>query len=147
MTLTTTDNEAIHGFFGLSYSNYLVLPRTLLQSMPGDWQVGFVGLLHELNAAFRAVEVPDAYKVEPAVEREVGDLSDDELRRAAITRTDNPDYNDEDLASNEQPYFYYAADGQALGSYETVLVPTANDPVPHYNRGRTRIQPDLAAGA
>lgn len=31
-------NGPIHGFFGLSYSNYLVLPRTLMQSMPVAWQ-------------------------------------------------------------------------------------------------------------
>jgi hypothetical protein len=37
--------EPIHNWFGLTYSNYLVLPRALLQSMPKEWQRQFVALL------------------------------------------------------------------------------------------------------
>jgi PRTRC genetic system protein C len=43
---------AIHGFFELSYAAYLVLPRTLLQSMPLDWQDKFVALLEEANEKY-----------------------------------------------------------------------------------------------
>ena len=39
------DTEPIHSYFGLSYANYLVLPRSVLQSMPIDWQDKFVTLL------------------------------------------------------------------------------------------------------
>ena len=35
----------IHWYFGLSYANYLVLPRSVLQSMPIKWQEDFVKLL------------------------------------------------------------------------------------------------------
>ena len=42
---TIIDDEPIHGYFGLSYANYLVLPRSVLQSMPIDWQEKFVELL------------------------------------------------------------------------------------------------------
>jgi len=45
--IDNTKEEAIHDMFGLTYANYLVLPRTLLQSMPGEWQVKFVALLDE----------------------------------------------------------------------------------------------------
>lgn len=41
-------SEAIHTYFGLSYANYLVLPRTVLQSMPDEWQGRFVKLLNEI---------------------------------------------------------------------------------------------------
>ncbi|EFC79182.1 hypothetical protein FrEUN1fDRAFT_7713, partial [Parafrankia sp. EUN1f] len=36
------ESDTIHTWFGLSYSNYLVLPRSLLQSMPDRWQEPFV---------------------------------------------------------------------------------------------------------
>ena len=41
--------DAIHQFFGLSYANYLVLPRSVLQSMPDEWQRRFVKCLEELD--------------------------------------------------------------------------------------------------
>lgn len=44
--------EAIHNYFGLSYAQYLTLPRTALQSMPEEWQARFVACLHELDEAF-----------------------------------------------------------------------------------------------
>lgn len=40
--------EPIHEWFGLSYSNYLVLPRSILQSMPIDWQKKFIEITDEL---------------------------------------------------------------------------------------------------
>jgi hypothetical protein len=40
---------AIHGWFELSYASYLVLPRTMLQSMPLQWQEDFVAHLEELE--------------------------------------------------------------------------------------------------
>lgn len=39
----------IHGWFELSYAQYLTLPRSVLQSMPEPWQVKFVKLLEELD--------------------------------------------------------------------------------------------------
>jgi len=38
----------IHCYFGLSYANYLVVPRVVLQSMPSDWQKEFVKLLEQI---------------------------------------------------------------------------------------------------
>ncbi len=42
--------EDIHGYFGSTYASYLVLPRSVLQSMPDDWQADFVGLVRELES-------------------------------------------------------------------------------------------------
>ena len=42
--------DSIHQFFGLSYAEYLVLPRSVLQSMPAVWQRRFVDCLMELDA-------------------------------------------------------------------------------------------------
>lgn len=43
------DHEAIHLWFGLSYASYLTIPRSILQSMPDEWQKKFVELLDELD--------------------------------------------------------------------------------------------------
>lgn len=43
-------DRPIHEFFGLSYAQFLVLSRTVLQSMPLDWQKRFVKCLMELDA-------------------------------------------------------------------------------------------------
>ncbi len=44
--------EAIHGFFSLSYANYLVIPRSVLQSMPDKWQSDFVDLLNKIPTEY-----------------------------------------------------------------------------------------------
>lgn len=90
----------VHEWFELSYSNYLVLPRTLLQSMPVEWQQDFVACLEELDIAFAHVMRADAYKVTAGYETYGG-----------------PD---------GEPAFHALSSG---------------DPVPHYDRGRTFIQP------
>lgn len=46
------DRQAVHCWFGLSYANYLVLPRLVLQSMPGGWQRRFVELLREADQRY-----------------------------------------------------------------------------------------------
>lgn len=46
------DERAIHDWFGLTYASYLVLPRVLLQEMPGDWQATLVDLLEQMADRF-----------------------------------------------------------------------------------------------
>lgn len=41
----------IHEWFELSYAQYLTIPRSVLQSMPYDWQYKFTALLNELDEA------------------------------------------------------------------------------------------------
>ena len=43
------DKRLIHDWFELTYAKYLVLPRSVLQSMPEKWQAKFVKLLDELE--------------------------------------------------------------------------------------------------
>lgn len=60
------DSEPIHAWFELSYSNYLCLPRSVLQSMPGEWQRRFVACLEEMDAMTTAAgleDLPASYKV------------------------------------------------------------------------------------
>lgn len=158
-TSATASQQDVHSYFGLTYSTYLVLHRTLLQSMPKDWQHAFVALLEELDEAFAHVDRPDTYLVRPAVEEYVNALTDDAIRAAGIRREDNPDYTpnagnddehdhgEEDHGEEDQdgPYCYYDAFGQPLDLDEFVLVPTGRDPIPPYQRGRARVEPDLPA--
>lgn len=46
------EHEPIHHMFGLTYSNYLVLQRSLLQAMPLDWQHRFTTLIAEMEDEF-----------------------------------------------------------------------------------------------
>lgn len=57
----------VHTAFGLTYANYLVLPRAVLQSMPLEWQEKFVKLLGDANDACRRAGVltAHAYRVQP----------------------------------------------------------------------------------
>jgi hypothetical protein len=41
--------EPVHDFFELSYASYLVLPRSVLQSMPIPWQKKFVKLMNQAD--------------------------------------------------------------------------------------------------
>lgn len=43
--------EPVHNYFGLSYCEYAVQTRTILQSMPLEWQQRFIACLEELDAA------------------------------------------------------------------------------------------------
>ena len=57
------DPEPIHSWFELSYSSYLVLPRSILQSMPVEWQRRFVECLHEARDAAEPLNMNDRYTV------------------------------------------------------------------------------------
>ena len=42
--------KSIHHWFELTYAQYLTIPRSVLQSMPDEWQARFVACLEELDA-------------------------------------------------------------------------------------------------
>lgn len=81
------EHDAIHGWFNLTYANYMTLPRSVLQSMPDEWQSSFVGLLRELEEQYGGLDWPD-----------------------------------------------YTVSCRSGGRF-------IKDPIPHYNRGRTRVEP------
>jgi hypothetical protein len=73
----------IHTYFGLSYADYLVLPRSVLQSMPEEWQLKFVSLLDELDdTEWRDLLPEGMYKVEY---RDYGYDYDEETEREEFT--------------------------------------------------------------
>lgn len=42
----------VHMWFSLTYANYLVWPRSLMQSMPESWQRRFVAVAREIERAY-----------------------------------------------------------------------------------------------
>lgn len=120
----------IHTYFGLSYATHLVDPRTLLQSMPPQWQERFTELLTELVDAFDGTPRAEAYIVQAAEEKEAGTLTAVERRAARISKDEHGALSHTTLLGEVTE----TADD------EMVLVPVP-DPVPHYNRDRTRLQP------
>ena len=43
--------KTIHDWFELTYAQYLTIPRSVLQSMPEEWQERFVECLEEMDRA------------------------------------------------------------------------------------------------
>lgn len=58
----------VHVWFELSYANFLVWPRSVLQAMPGAWQRRFVALAEELDAALEEaglqLDPPGGYSIQ-----------------------------------------------------------------------------------
>ena len=52
--------EPIHEWFSLSYASYLTIPRSVLQSMPVEWQRRMVELLEEMERTCNAhgIDIP-----------------------------------------------------------------------------------------
>lgn len=148
MTINPTDGP-IHTWFSLSYCNYVVLHRTFLQSMPIEFQERIVACLEELQAAFAHIPQPEVFDVKAATEHIVNEMTDEQLEEAGIEADWYDEPVPEDLgpfdlaewrAEHEKDGPTYNRDGEELDSHERVLLP-ATDPVPHYNRGRTYIEP------
>jgi hypothetical protein len=128
--LPDTRTDAIHRYFGPSDANYLVRPRTLLQSMPDQWQTRFVALLNELDTAFQHVPQAEAYEVTPGKWRAVREMTEDEMHSWNIR---------EDVLADGTPYLIRDEWHDQDPGQEFFL--EEQDPVAHYNRGRTRVEP------
>ncbi|MGW4040446.1 hypothetical protein ACWEIM_29925 [Streptomyces sp. NPDC004778] len=152
VTPAVTDGP-VHDWFSLSYCNYQVMPRTLMQSMPTEWQERIVACLNELHDAFQHIPQAEVYEVHAATEHIVREMTEAELKKAGIEEdwyggevfpgdvATEAEF-DEWRAKHETDTPTYSRDGQELDPHERVLLP-APDPVPPYNRGRTFIEPHL----
>jgi hypothetical protein len=87
--LLISSREPIHEWFELSYANYLVLPRSLLQSMPVEWQERMVSLLNEMDRAFQLP--PVEYRVQMIRDGKFvrDELADYKRGRRRVRRTGN----------------------------------------------------------
>lgn len=53
----------IHKWFGLTYARYLVIPRSLLEGMPEEWQIKMADLLDEMRETYDPFKINDNYTV------------------------------------------------------------------------------------
>lgn len=53
-----------HAWFGLTYSHYLVIPRSILEAMPLDWQNSMIALLDEARDKLDTDKIQDRYSVQ-----------------------------------------------------------------------------------
>lgn len=56
-------NGAINQAFGLTYANFLVLPRTFLMDMPLEWQSNFTKLLEQYNESIENLSPDYEYSI------------------------------------------------------------------------------------
>lgn len=131
----------IHGWFGLSYANYLVMPRALLQSMPEEWQLRFTPMLDEFMDAFDHLESRQ-YKVLTGKWCYLSDLSEADLKSLGVTTSceDDPQSSGHDPEDGCTPGdCCYYLDGEELDHHTASVFVPGPDPVPHYQRGRTHV--------
>lgn len=130
-------NGPIHGYFGLTYANYLVLQRSLLQSMPVEWQERFTACLNEIDTAISNVglETPASYDI-----RILKDLPEFITEYPKCGECDDGVLDGDDCPTCE-------GHGQLVGKnnaehrYQTAEeVGFTKDPIPHYDRGRTFVE-------
>lgn len=152
-----TDRD-IADWFGLSYSNFLVLHRVELEHMPTEWQHRFVQMLNEVNDAYDHLEHPQGYEVYPCRYVEAWEMSDAERKAAGVTSSldDFPegqalpeDPTEEEFTAHETAWeeaadseVFHDADGNEVDQCQRVPI-RVPDPIPHYRRGH--VEPVLNA--
>ncbi len=61
---TLCDKEVINNFFGLAYTNYYVIQRSILQAMPKEWQENFVNIIKEMESFIDFKDIPREFRVQ-----------------------------------------------------------------------------------
>lgn len=139
------ESDRVHRYFELSYSTYLVMHRTLLQSMPDEWQNKFIDLVEEFDESFRYKNYRGSYLVRPAESTYYVELSDHAKKLNGITSSvDNlpEDISDEDWDAAHEEVLFWDADGTEHTSNERVTVLIGvDDDIPPYDRGRAYVEP------
>lgn len=134
------EHEAIHSYFGLSYANYLVLNRSLLQSMPDEWQEKFCLLLDQFSEEFGW-----AMMLQPAINVQI--LAREQERKPAKVPCENcgGSGEEEDEEHPGEMITCMECDGDCEvetegDEFETPEeVGTISDPIAHYDRGRATV--------
>lgn len=111
--------------------NYVVVPRSLAQSMPLRWQQLFVGLLADLHDAYGHLSWPD-YRVVPCRWERLVDLDEEQLAGAGYVAELGPEGELEYRDAEDQP----VPDPDTL----QVLAPV-RDPLPAPSAGRVEPRP------
>lgn len=61
--MSIKSQEPIHEWFGLTYASYYVMPRSVLQAMPIEWQEKFVELITQIPETLNLNNYNDNYTV------------------------------------------------------------------------------------
>lgn len=130
------DDEPVHTWFSLSYSNFLVLHRSLMQSMPTEWQRRIVALFDEMDRAFAHVDHP-SFHVQTGKWLYFNEISEADYERLGITL--NCEDDPEQCREDGHECTYSTAEGEEIEPGLTRIFVPGPDPIPHYNRGRTRV--------
>lgn len=125
---TEQQDGPVHAFFGPTYSSYQVVPRVLAQSMPPEWQARFVQCMEEMQEAFGYLG-DISYDVKTAQDVYANELTDAQKALTGVTSQWDEDRDRE---------IYWDADGNEIEGWTHIMVPVP-DPLPPYNRGRTRV--------
>lgn len=91
----------IHTWFGLSYSNYLVLDEARTGSLPAHWQLDMAKMLDELDRAFPGIKRDARYLALGGREWDFSDLSDADMLRFGVTN--NLDFIHDGCACGDEP--------------------------------------------
>ena len=75
----------IDQWFGLTYANYLVIPRLQLQSMPEDWQHAFTELIDKIPEVLNITE-GTKYMVKMRVNGKFAHDPHSDYRRGVVER-------------------------------------------------------------
>jgi len=111
--------------------DYLVIPRSLAQSMPLRWQQVFVGMLADMHDAYRHLDWP-IYRVVPSRRELLTDLDEEQLAAVGYVA---------DLDVNGGLIFRDSAERPVPDAHATrVLAPIA-DPIPPASVGRVAPRP------
>ena len=87
MTLSKGDRVSVNEWFELTYASYAVLPRSILQSMPEEWQDRFVQCMKELSKSFDwtpkegQIYRVSLHEIDETAEQQFGDEIPDPLLR------------------------------------------------------------------
>jgi hypothetical protein len=127
----------IHDYFGLSYANYLVVNRSLLQSMPEKWQKDFVEMLEKFSREFGwAMELQPAINVQ-ILARSPERIDDEECPNCEGTEFNlDADGMETENECQECDCGRVEAEERVETAEEVGII---TDPVPHYERGRSSV--------
>jgi len=91
----------IHTWFGLTYSNYLVLDEARTGNLPASWQLDMTRMLDQLDRAFPGIKGDARYLALGGREWDFSDLSDAEMTRFGVTN--NLDFIHDGCSCGDEP--------------------------------------------
>lgn len=112
-------------------TDYLVVPRSLAQSMPLRWQQVFVALLADLHDAYRQLDWP-LYQVVASRRELLTDLDEEQLAFVGYVA---------DLDAEGGLIFRDAAEQPVPDAHATRVLAPVTDPIPPASAGRVEPRP------